>query len=89
MLTIDKSKPLTIYDFIKNKSFVPFSKWRNTSKFINFSLLFGASAPRFAVLLEQSGLLKKNVKSLFNYKILQEHTMLPLLMQVRNHLQNK
>ena len=55
MLTIDKSKPLTIYDFIKNKSFVPFSKWRNTSKFINFSLLFGASAPRFAVLLEQSG----------------------------------
>ena len=52
MLSIDKSTKLTIYDFIKNKSYYPFSYWRTVSKTVNFGLLFGASSPTFAGMLK-------------------------------------
>ena len=55
MLEIKKQRELTVHDFIKNKDYYPFKNWRFTAKQINFSLLFGCSAMRFAVMLENSG----------------------------------
>lgn len=54
MLTIDKSTKLTIFDFIKNKEFNPFKRWRTISKTMNFGLLFGCSSGRFAQMLQQA-----------------------------------
>lgn len=55
MLSIDNSTELTVYDFIKNKDYQPFKSWRTTAKQENFGLLFGCSAGRFAVMLQQAG----------------------------------
>lgn len=55
MLKINKSTELTIYDFIKNKNFKPFSRWRTISKTMNFGLLFGCSSGRFAEMLKNAG----------------------------------
>lgn len=52
MLHIDTSTNITLEDFIAHKGEFPFCKWRKTAKGINFSLLFGCSANRFAVYLE-------------------------------------
>ena len=60
MLTIDKSTELTLHDFIANKGLRPFAFWRKTAKGINFSLLFGCSAMRFALGLENSGYLEQD-----------------------------
>src|SRR5574344_458938 len=54
MLTI-KPQTLTVSDFIANKEYQPFKKWRTISKTINFGLLFGCSAGRFATMLEMPG----------------------------------
>lgn len=55
MLHIKTEREQTIFDFMKNKEHFPYKKWRTVSKQINFGLLFGASASRFAVMLENSG----------------------------------
>lgn len=56
MLTIDNTQDLTLEDFIHNKGKAPFKPIRSViSKLINFSLLFGCSAPTFATILEQGG----------------------------------
>lgn len=52
MLKIDTDTELTYEDFVKHKGLFPFKKWRGTSKTINFSLIFGASAMSFANTLE-------------------------------------
>lgn len=55
MLVIDKTQLLTVEDFMKNKGHSPFNKWRTISKTVNFSLLFGCSAGRFATVLRNNG----------------------------------
>ena len=52
MLHIDTSEELCLQDFIKWKSYFPFSKWRSVAKTINFSLIFGCTAMSFANTLE-------------------------------------
>ena len=54
VLTIDNSQDLTVHDFIKNKEFNPFKRWRTISKTINFGLIFGCTAPTFAGMLKQA-----------------------------------
>lgn len=75
MLTIDKSTELTVYDFIKNKEYKPFKDWRTVAKTENFGLLFGCSAGRFAIMLEQANFTEaeceeyiklKNLTSVYN-----------------------
>lgn len=54
MLKITKRK-MDVYDFMKNKGHKPFSAWRTVAKTENFGLLFGCSAGRFAIMLENAG----------------------------------
>lgn len=54
MLTIDKTKELTVHDFIKNKEYQPFKGWRTVAKTENFGLIFGTSAGRFAQMLRDA-----------------------------------
>lgn len=55
MLTIDNSQDLTLQDFVAAKGKVPFKVIRSyIAKTINFSLLFGCSAPTFARILMES-----------------------------------
>ena len=50
-----RERPVELSDFLKLKKFKPWADWRQTSKTINFSLLFGCSAATFASLLDQNG----------------------------------
>lgn len=48
-------RPLTVLDFKEMSKVEPFSSWRRVSKTINFSMIFGCAASRFALELENKG----------------------------------
>lgn len=89
MLIIDNSSKLTIFDFIKNKSHYPFSSWRTISKFINFGLLFGASAPRFAQMLEGANFTEQECDEFIHLQNLTDVYNKTLALQLKGNSKKK